>query len=154
VLWALMRKDFAQHAKPLLIFAATALALPLAFTVLTRTEKDSTGYIGTVFGCLGISAPMLLGQWLIGQEKVKGTFKLLRSLPVSETKIILTKYLFSTIVCLILVNGALLVEPAVCRLFGLAISFPTAPLVAWTNIAAVFFIAVSTTVFTILDARM
>jgi len=149
-----MRKDFVQHARPLAVFFVGALALPLAFSLLARTDKDGAGYVGTVFGFLAIGAPMLFGQWFVGQEKTKGTFRLLRSLPISGTGIIMTKFLGSTLLCLPLINLALLLEPLVCQVFGLRVPQPAAALVVWTNLAACFLVAISIALFTMLDARM
>jgi hypothetical protein len=143
-----------QHARPLLAFVTSALALPPLFAVLTGSDRNGAGYVGVVFGYLGVSAPMFFGQWFIGQEKIKGTFKLLRLLPVSGTRIIFSKYMSSTILCLVLINGILLVEPAVCRLAGLHLSSPSAPLVLWTNITAAFLVAVGIVLFTALDFRI
>ncbi len=154
MLWTLMRKDLVQHARPLLTFAAAALILPPVFAILSKSEQDGSGYAGIVFGYLGVGAPMLFGQWFIGQEKLKGTFKLLRLLPVSGIKIILTKYLSASILCLLLINMVLLVEPVICRLIGPVIAIPAAPLILWTNIAAMFLVAVGMALFTALDTRI
>ncbi len=152
--WTLMRKDLIQNARPLAFFFVAALLLPLAFTLFTRSEEDGGGYAGTVFGFLALGAPMLFGQWFIGQEKVKGTFRLLRSLPISGTRIIVTKYVGSTILCLVLIDVALFLEPLICRLIGLQIPAPAPALVVWTSIAAAFLVAVSIAMFTLLDTRI
>ncbi len=152
--WTLIRKDIIQHLRPLMVLLASAFALPPAFSLLSRSDGDGAGYAGIVFGFLAIGVPMLFGQWFVGQEKIKGTFRLLRSLPISGTDIILAKYLGSTLLCLFLVNGPLLFEPAVCRALGLNVPQPAAVLVIGTNLTAAFLIAVSVTLFTLLDVRM
>ncbi|MBZ5496728.1 MAG: ABC transporter permease [Acidobacteriia bacterium] len=147
-------KDVVQHARGLFGLAASALALPLVFALLTGSGKDSAGYVGFVFGYLGVSAPMMLAQWFIGQEKIKGTFRVLRLLPVSGFRIMITKCLGAMLLCLILINTTLVLEPAGCQALGIGIAQPRAALVLWTNTAAVFFLGISMALFTILDTRI
>ncbi len=154
MIWALISKDLTQHAKPLLIFTLSCLALPVLSAPFTAGGKDGTGYVGLAFGFLGISAPMLLAQWFIGQEKVKGTFKLLRTLPVSGTRMILTKYVTCTAICLLWINGVLFLGPTVCNMMGSQASMPGAPAMLWTSISGMFFVGLSISLFVVFDARI
>lgn len=154
MLWALVFKDLVQHARPMISFVVSAVALPLIFALIAGSGKDSSGYTGVVFGYLGISAPMFFGQWFIGQEKLKGTFKTLRLLPVSGAQIIGTKFLSGAMLCLVLINGVLILEPAACNLFGIAIALPPATLILWTNVTAIFLVATGISLFTVLDFRI
>ncbi|MGA2261965.1 MAG: ABC transporter permease [Acidobacteriota bacterium] len=154
MIWILLRKDIVQHARALVALAASALALPLVFALLAGPEKDSAGYVGFVFGYLGISAPMMFAQWFIGQEKIKGTFRVLRLLPVSGTRIIVTKCMGAMLLCLLLINITLILEPAVCRASGIGIAQPMAALVLWTNAVAVLSLSISMALFAALDTRI
>jgi hypothetical protein len=154
VIWNLLCKDIVQHARGLLALAASGLALPLVFVLLSGSEKDSAGYVGFVFGYLGISAPMMFAQWFIGQEKIKGTFRVLRLLPVSGTRIMVTKCLNALLLCLLLINAALILEPAIGRALGFGIAQPPAALVLWTNATAVLALGISMALFTALDTRI
>ncbi len=154
MIWSLFCKDLRQHARPLLGLALSALALPLAFVLLTGTAKDSAGYAGVVFGYLGISSPLMFAQWFVGQEKLKGTFQVLRLLPVSGAGIIATKCICGALLSAGLINIALVLEPAVCRSVGITVAQPPLPLVLWCNMAAVLSLGVSMLLFTAFDTRI
>jgi ABC-type transport system involved in multi-copper enzyme maturation permease subunit len=96
-------KDFEQHAKNLLIFLLSALALPLMFGLIVD-ESDGSGYHGVVFGYIVLGAPAIFAFWFIGQEKMKGTMKLLSILPISGREIILTKSLGSALLTAVFIR--------------------------------------------------
>lgn len=152
--WALICKDLQQNGKAFLLFLASAVALPPVFTLIQKPGSGSSGFIGVVFGYLVLSAPMLFAFWLVGQEKVKGTFRLLRLLPGPAEHIILTKGVASLSICVLTVNVVLVIEPLLLNFFGLAVSFPAGLTLLWMNLATAFFAALGIVIFTVFNHKM
>ncbi|MGH9763005.1 MAG: hypothetical protein ACREDR_20015, partial [Blastocatellia bacterium] len=84
----LILKDIEQNKKALALFFISALSLPPLFYLVHSGGNGSTGFLGVVFGYVVFGAPMIFAFWTIGQEKIKGTLRLLRTLPVSGRWII------------------------------------------------------------------
>jgi ABC-type Na+ efflux pump permease subunit len=140
-MWNLAFKDLEQNWKSILIFFTSSLAFPITFAIL-QDRGSNVEYLGVVFGYIVLGGPILFSYLLIGQEKVKGTFKFLRVLPISGTHIILTKSLTVICLCLINLDFALILEPLMLRLFGLNF-LPSSSTLLWLNLTAIFFAAIS-----------
>ena len=153
-MWPLIVKDMMQNAKALLLFYISALSLPTAFYLIKSPQSDSSGFVGVTFSYVVFGAPILFAVWFIGQEKVKGTFRFLKILPISGMRVILAKSLTSLCLCLILMNFILLVIPLLLRISGIPMSISAPRMVLWLNLATIFFISLNTLVFTALDHKI
>jgi hypothetical protein len=154
MIWNLFWKDTRQHARALLALTSSALTLPLVFALLAGSEGSTAGYSGFVFGYLALSAPILLSHWFIGQEKIKGTLRILRLLPVPMTAIIRTKCLWAALHGLLLINVTLILEPALCRYGGLALAQPSPALVLWANAVALLSLGLNAALLAAFDTRI
>jgi len=153
-MWPLIVKDMMQNAKALLLFYISALSLPTAFYLIKSPQSDSSGFVGVTFSYVVFGAPILFTVWFIGQEKVKGTFRFLKILPISGMRVILAKSLTSLCLCLILMNFILLVLPLLLRISGIPMSISAPKMVLWLNLATIFFISLNTLIFTALDHKI
>ena len=151
---ALIFKDLRQNAIGLLFFIASAILFPTAIYLVTTPGSDNSRYVGVIFGFVTLSAPAMFAMWFIGQEKLKGTFRFLRILPISGMRVIVAKSLTSISICLLTMNISLIGMPLILRLFGFSISFPTPMLLFWLNLANIFFISLNILVFTALNHKM
>src|SRR5262249_43539501 len=106
------------------------------------------------FGYLIFGAPTLFAFWLVGQEKIKGTLRLLKLLPISGMQIIAAKSLASLTLCLLLNLMSLLGAPLVLRLAGFAIAPPGLPIIFWMSMAVVIFVALNIAIFTTFDHKI
>ncbi len=152
-MWTLILKDLEQHHKTILLLFLSAAAFPATFSLFMDERQDGAAYLGVTFGYTVLGAPAMLAFWCIGQEKLKGTFKLLTILPISRRRIIQAKSLTITLVCLLIVNLVSALGPMIMRLApgkgfsaGLRILF-------WMNLMTIFFIGVDVAIFTLMDAR-
>jgi ABC-type transport system involved in multi-copper enzyme maturation permease subunit len=152
-MWRLIIKDFEQHAKNLLIFLLSALALPLMFSLIVD-ESDGSGYHGVVFGYIVLGAPAIFAFWFIGQEKMKGTMKLLSILPISGREIILTKSLGSALLSISIVNLVMVLVPFIADTVTSSKWFPSLTFITWTNLLTVFFVSLDIAIFTLFDSRI
>src|SRR5262249_62019707 len=123
-MWQLALKDLEQHARALMVFFISALALPTGFYLLKPSGANNSGFVGVVVGYLIFGAPTLFAFWLIGQEKLKGTLRLIKLLPISGMRVITTKSLTSLALCLLLNNFTLLGVPLLLRLPGVPLAPP------------------------------
>ncbi len=153
IMWRLMFKDFEQHAKNLLIFLLSALALPLMFSLI-GDESDGSGYHGVVFGYIVLGAPAIFAFWFIGQEKMKGTMKLLSILPIPGRDIILTKSMASALLSLSIVNLVVVLVPFVVDTVTSNKWFPSLTFITWINLLTVFFVSLDVAIFTLLDSKI
>jgi hypothetical protein len=151
---ALVLKDLRQNAKGILLFVGSAIIFPTLFYFLTSAKQDNGGFIGVIFGFVTVSGPTLFGIWFIGQEKLKGTYRFLKILPISGMKVITAKSLTSLGICLLTMNAALICTPLVLRLSGFSIALPPPNLLLWLHIANIFFVSLSTLVFTALNYKI
>lgn len=153
-MWQLALKDLEQHAKALAIFFTSALALPVGFYLVSSPGADNSGFIGVAFGYIVFGAPTLFAFWLVGQEKVKGTMRLLKLLPIPSPRVILAKALTSLGLCLALSNTTLIIVPSLLRLAGFDIARTSLLTVLWLNLASAFFVAVGIAVFTAFEHKI
>jgi hypothetical protein len=152
--WTMFRKDVVQHFRPLLGLLVSAMVLPLAFALISESRARSAGFAGFIFGFLGVSAPIMMAQWFIGQEKVKGTLRVLRLLPLSLGRIVWMKCLGALAICSLIINTALVLEPVILRYGGIGIAQPPLLLVVWTNATAALILGISMALFSSLDTRI
>jgi hypothetical protein len=153
-MWRLILKDIEQHAKTILIFFLSALILPSAFSLLAADTQDGAGYHGVVFGYLALGAPALFAFWFIGQEKMKGTFKLLRILPIAGRKLILAKAIASALLCLSVVNLVAALVPLMIYTLTDYRWFLSWKLIFWLNLITLFLASVDIAVFTLLETKI
>ncbi len=153
-MWQMALKDLEQHARALIIFFVSALALPTGFYLVNSSSADNSGFVGVVFGYLVFGAPTLFAFWLVGQEKVKGTLRMIKLLPISGMRIIMAKSITSLSLCLLLNNVTLLGIPLLLRQAGFPISSPDFFVVLWMNLAAVFIVALNIAIFTAFDHKI
>ncbi len=149
----LLQKDLEQHRKGLLFYAASVLLVPFLFAALNHSASPA-GFIGSVIGYLGFGGPMLMALWFVGQEKTKGTLRILRTLPISGTQIIGTKMVTSALVCLVLANLVLIAEPP---LLGYVLHRPLhlgAAAILGLNGIICFVCFVYTAVFVVLEQKI
>jgi hypothetical protein len=149
-----MLKDVEQHTRALTLFFISALVVPALFYLVNPTGPDNRGLIGVTFGYMVFGAPTLFAFWLVGQEKMKGTLRLLKILPISGQCIITTKSLTVVTLCVLLNLMALLGVPLFLRLAGFAIEWPGWLTVIWMCMAAVFFVAMNVAIFTAFDHKI
>ncbi|MCI0336222.1 MAG: hypothetical protein L0226_01480 [Acidobacteria bacterium] len=153
-MWGIILKDIEQHAKAISIFLLTALILPSAFSIIMSQKADGSGYLGVVFGYVVVSAPALFVFGLIGQEKLKGTFKLLSILPISGRRVIWAKSLAAAILCIAVVNLVAVVTPMIIYAVIGYKWFSSSQLILWINLLTLFFVSVDVTIFTLLENKI
>lgn len=137
-----------------MIFLLSALALPIAFSLMISKPDDGAGYFGVAFGYLVPGAPALFSFWFIGQEKMKGTFKFLSILPIPGRQLILAKSLASALLCLSIINVVVLLMPLMMQAaIGLR-WFPGLQTILWVNLLTLLFVAVDATIFTLLESKI
>jgi hypothetical protein len=152
-MWQLILKDIEQHAKTILVFFLSALILPVGFSLFFSQTQSNAGYLGVVFGYIMLGAPALFAFWFIGQEKMKGTFKLLSILPIPGRKLILIKSLASAILCLAVINLVAVVIPAIFHVFIGINWLPSPGIIVWINLLTIFFSAVDIAIFTLFETK-
>lgn len=153
-MWQLILKDVEQHTRALTLFFSSAAVVPAGFYLAHPTGADNSGVIGVTFGYMVFGAPTLFSLWLVGQEKMKGTLRLLKILPISGQRIIATKSLTAMTLCALVILIALVGAPLFLRVVGFPIELPSWPTVLWICMAAVFFVAINITIFTAFDHKI
>ncbi|MCI0660937.1 MAG: hypothetical protein L0220_07675 [Acidobacteria bacterium] len=151
---ALIFKDLRQNAGGLLFFISSAILFPTAIYLINAPGPDNSRFVGVIFGFVTFSAPTMFAMWFIGQEKLKGTFRFLKILPISGMRVIVAKSLTCFCICLVTMNVSLIGMPILLRLSGFPISFPTPMLLFWLNLANIFFISLNMLVFTALNHKI
>lgn len=124
MIWTLILKDIRQHRKPLLILATTALLLSTVTSAGAAAGHQMEGVYGFAFGFLIIAAPVILTTWFVGDEKVKGTIRVLRLLPISSRTLMAAKMLGIILVIESLLLGTMVLVPMVV---GMVIGYPLYP---------------------------
>jgi len=150
----LIFKDLRQNARGLLFFIGTAILFPTAIYMVTAPGADNRGYVGVIFGFVTFSAPTMFAMWFIGQEKLKGTLRFLKILPISGMGVIVAKSLTCICICLVTMNVSLIGIPILLRLAGFPISIPAPMLLFWLNLANIFFISLNVLGFTALNHKI
>lgn len=153
MLIALLKKDLEQHRKGLFIYAVSVILVPLVLADLSHATSES-GFLGSVVGYIGFGGPMLMALWFVGQEKMKGTLRILRALPISGRQIVVTKMITSSLVCLGLANVVLLGEPSLLSHVLLQPLHITAPIILALNGLLWFACCFYTAIFVVLEQKI
>lgn len=153
-MWGIILKDIEQHAKATSVFILTALILPSAFSIFMSQKDDGSGYLSVVFGYVVVSAPVLFVFWFIGQEKLKGTFKLLSILPISGRRVIWAKSLAAAILSIAIVNLVAVVAPMIIYAVIGFKWFSSDQLILWFNLLTLFFVSVDVIIFTVFENKI
>ncbi|MPZ18008.1 MAG: hypothetical protein GEV06_08860 [Luteitalea sp.] len=108
---ALVIKDVWLHGRPIVLlltanFAVYASLLSLAPWLFPDTRLRAL--VSALFMPLVLYAGLISSVWLIETERMKGTLALLRTLPVSDGAIILSKLLLSSAVQMVTGTAAIL----------------------------------------------
>ncbi len=153
-MWRLILKDIDQHKKAVSLFFLVGLVMPAVFSLIIGQTEDGSGYLGVVFGYVMMGAPAMFSFLLIGQEKLKGTFKLLSILPIAGKKLILAKSLGVALLCLSLANLACVVSPLIIRLTMGYECLASPEIIFWANLLTLFFVSVDVAVFTLFESKI
>jgi len=154
MLWNLALKDIEQNRKALAVTFATAFALPILFHAALAQSGGGGSYPSFAIGYAVISVPILIVHLFIGHEKLKGTFRLLRLLPVSGSRLILTKSVVAIFLCLVVANLMMFVEPLVLRSVGINYALPGALSLLWINLATAFICALAAVAFVVFEHKI
>ena len=98
VLIALLAKDLRLHGLPVLLLVGVLLA---ACAAVTQFAPSRDGVPGFVFN-MNMLSPLLLSEWLIARERSKRSFAWLRSLPVDDHAVAVSKFLYAAVVSVVL----------------------------------------------------
>ena len=153
MLWNLALKDIEQNRKALAVMLATALVLPLLFGA-AAARPDGGGYLSFAIGYGVVSVPILVAHLFVGHEKLKGTFRLLRVLPVRGSRLITTKAVAATALSLLVANLLVFVEPLLLRRFGVAYTLPGLLPLIWINVASAFVSALAVSAFVAFEHKV
>lgn len=93
ILIALLAKDLRLHGLPLLLLIGSLLAVCAVVQFAPRRGPIP----GFVFN-MNMLAPLLLAEWLIARERAKRSFAWLRSLPVDDRAVAVSKFLYAAVV--------------------------------------------------------
>ena len=88
LLWTLMAKDLRLHGRQLLLVVAGA---SLLIGAAIRYVPNGGPIDGLVFN-INVFLPMVLGEWLIARERSTRTLAWLRSLPVDDRTLAMSKF--------------------------------------------------------------
>lgn len=87
--WALAKKDLRLHGRAVML---SQIGLVLLIWMFTRTEPDAHGRNLPLVINVNLIACALWAEWLIAREKARETFAWLRTLPVSDRDLVVTKF--------------------------------------------------------------
>lgn len=151
----LIVKDLLQHAKAVAIFTLSAILIPTMTSLLMQDSDEGikATYLGIVFGYTVMGAPALFSFRLIGHEKMRGTFKFLSILPIPGKTLIVVKAMTAALFCLPVINIALLIMPEIIFQSGGPSCIYDFQTVVWINITAIFFTAIDSALFAILESK-
>jgi ABC-type transport system involved in multi-copper enzyme maturation permease subunit len=152
-MWAIIRKDLEQNRRALLLYGSCALLFPFCFLLFTH-ESNPEGFLGMVFSLVVLGAPLIFNFWFVGHEKVKGTLRLLRTLPVSETQIVAAKLILSSVLALLLLNGAILLAPWAVSYARLPVPVLSASSMLWMQAAVLFCCILCNAIFVALKQQV
>ena len=93
ILVTLLAKDLRLHGLPLLLLIGVLLAACAVVQFAPRRGPIP----GFVFN-MNMLAPLLLSEWLIARERAKRSFAWLRSLPVDDRTVAVSKFLYAAVV--------------------------------------------------------
>ena len=98
MLWTLMAKDLRLHGLPLLlVFAAIFSFIGLVIRFIP-SDASLVGLVANV----NMIIPLLFGEWLIARERSTRSFAWLRSLPLDDRTLALSKFLLVSACCVVL----------------------------------------------------
>ena len=91
-LWILIAKDIRLHGRPLLLVFAAILSFVGLVIRFIPSEASPVGFVANV----NMIIPLLFGEWLIARERSTRSFAWLRSLPLDDRTLALSKFLFAS----------------------------------------------------------
>lgn len=98
MLRTLVAKDLRLHGLPLLLIFAGVLSFLGLVIRLIPSEASPVGFVTNV----NIVLPLLFGEWLIARERSTRSFAWLRSLPLDDRTLALSKFLLASAGCVVL----------------------------------------------------
>ena len=98
MLWILMAKDLRLHGLPLLLVLAGILSFLGLAIRFVPSEASPVGFVANV----NVIIPVLFGEWLIARERSTRSFAWLRSLPLDDRTLALSKFLIASVCCVVL----------------------------------------------------
>lgn len=152
-MWPLICKDLRQCARPLAVFLLIATLLPIGALIVSK-KFTAEGYLGMLFSLIVMGAPLLFGFWFIGEEKTKGTIRLLKILPIPEGVIVGSKVMTSLVLTSMTLQVALIVIPRLAPAFG-GVGVTLEPAWGiWMNTAAIGCVGICSLVFIALEQKL
>ena len=98
MLWILMAKDLRLHGLPLLLVFAAILSFIGLLIHFVPSDASTVGLVTNV----NMIIPLLFGEWLIARERSTRSFAWLRSLPLDDRTLALSKFLLASACCVVL----------------------------------------------------
>lgn len=152
-MWPIICKDMEQNWRALSLYAPFALLFPFCFLIFSR-DRNPEGFLGMVFSLVVLGGSLMFNFWFVGQEKVKGTLRLLKIMPVSETQIVAAKLILSSVLALLLLNGTLLLAPYAASRTGISVPALSVSSVLWMQVATLFCCALCNGIFVALEQKL
>jgi hypothetical protein len=100
-MFAIAHKDLEQNAKALALVTVIGIAASSFLIFSTREMKTQNATEGFLIGSLVFGMPIMFSMWLIGQEKAKGTIRILKGLPIGGVRIMIAKWLLAAVFTLL-----------------------------------------------------
>ena len=97
MLWILMAKDLRLHGLPLLMVFVAILSFIGLLIRFVPSEASTTGLVTNV----NMLIPLLFGEWLIARERSTRSFAWLRTLPLDDRTLALSKFLLASACCVV-----------------------------------------------------
>ena len=92
LLWILMAKDLRLHGLPLLLVFAAILSFVGLVIRFVPSDASPVGFVTNV----NMLIPLMFGEWLIARERSTHSFAWLRSLPLDDRALALSKFLLAS----------------------------------------------------------
>lgn len=98
MLWTLIAKDFRLHGRPLLLVFAGILSLVGLVIRYIPSDASPVGWVTNV----NMIIPLLFGEWFIARERSTRSFAWLRTLPLDDRTLALSKFVPASACCVVL----------------------------------------------------
>ena len=98
ILWTLIAKDLRLHGRPLLLVFAGILSFVGLVVHFVPSDASSAGFVANT----NMIVPLMFSEWLIAHERSTRSFAWLRTLPLDDRTLVLSKFLFASGCCLVL----------------------------------------------------
>ena len=92
LLWILMAKDLRLHGMPLLLVFAAILSFVGLVIRFVPSDASPVGFVTNV----NMFIPLMFSEWFIARERSTHSFAWLRSLPVDDRSLALSKFLLAS----------------------------------------------------------